>query len=80
MDINIDSGTDDFSFSFTSIITHISENLFGFILLLLVFFIIYIVDHINQLNSLTFSTPSAVPMQMLNNHNFMVKPKRKIKK
>jgi hypothetical protein len=45
-----------------SIIEYISENLFGLILLLFTFFIIYFVDHINRLNSVLFSPGRTIPI------------------
>jgi hypothetical protein len=38
-----------------SIIEYVSENFIGLILLVLAFFIIYFVDHINQLNTMVYA-------------------------
>lgn len=40
---------------------YIKENAVGLLLFVLVFVIIYCVDHINRINSLIFSSPSAIP-------------------
>jgi hypothetical protein len=62
-----------------SIIEYVTENFVGIILLILAFFIIYIVDHINNLNSIiTSSIPQLSSNQILNNNN-KVKTK-KVKK
>jgi hypothetical protein len=51
-----------------SIIEYVTENFVGIILLILAFFIIYIVDHINNLNSIiTSSIPQLSSPQILNN-------------
>lgn len=44
-----------------NIFQYIKENLYGFILLVLVFFIIYFVDYINRLNMIIYSTPALIP-------------------
>lgn len=44
-----------------SIIEYISENFIGLTLLVLAFFIIYVVDHINNLNSIMMSQQIYVP-------------------
>jgi hypothetical protein len=43
-----------------SIITYIKENIIQILLLVLVFIIIYVVDHISNINSILFGIPSAV--------------------
>jgi len=43
-----------------NILEYVKENFIGLILLLVAFFIIYFVDHINQLNMLIDSTPSQI--------------------
>jgi hypothetical protein len=56
-----------------SIIEYVTENFVGIILLILAFFIIYIVDHINNLNSIMTSSipqlsiPQVSSAQILNN-------------
>ena len=45
-----DKVLDEEQTTFYSIISHISNNFIGFLLLISVFFIIYIIDYINQLN------------------------------
>ena len=56
-----------------SIIEYVTENFVGIILLILAFIIIYVVDHINNLNSIIMSTQVSSP-QILN--TIKVKPKK----
>lgn len=44
-----------------NILEYVNENLYGLILLVFTFFIIYFVDYINRLNSIIFSTSSPLP-------------------
>jgi len=44
-----------------SIINYIKDNYIQFLLLILVFFIIYIVDYISNINAMIFSMPSPIP-------------------
>jgi hypothetical protein len=44
-----------------SIIEYTKENFIQILLLILVFVIIYIVDHISNLNALIFAMPSPIP-------------------
>ena len=61
----------DEPFTLYSIVEYVSENFIGITLLILAFFIIYIVDHINQLNSIIMSpqlsSPHLSSPQILNN-------------
>lgn len=43
-----------------NILEYLKENFLGILLLLVVFFIIYFVDYINQLNIIIYSTPSQI--------------------
>jgi hypothetical protein len=45
-----------------NIFQYIKENLYGFILLVLVFFIIYFVDYLNRLNMIIYLTPTPTPI------------------
>ena len=47
--------------TFYSISEYIKENFIGLIMLIFAFFIIYIVDYINQLNTTSFSMPVPTP-------------------
>lgn len=47
-----------------SIIQYISENFIGLMLLIFAFFIIYIVDHVNRLNSILFAPQLPVPIKV----------------
>jgi hypothetical protein len=67
------------------IFNHISENIIGFLLLILVIVIIYIVDNINRYNSLIYAMPSPIPIPGVTSNivapiNKMVKLKKKLKK
>ncbi len=44
-----------------SIIEYVSENFIGLTLLVLAFFIIYVVDHINQLNAIIINPQINIP-------------------
>jgi len=44
-----------------SVMEYMSENFIGLILLILAFFIIYFVDHINQLNAMIFDSSTTLP-------------------
>ena len=56
---------EDVSFdNISSIINYIKNNYIKFILLLCVFFIIVIVDHISYINTIIFSLPYAMPGTM----------------
>ena len=48
--------------SINSVIEYIKENFIGLLLLVFVFIIIYIVDHINRFNSIYFSSPTSIPI------------------
>ena len=50
--------------TFHSILQYISENFIGLILLIVAFFIIYAVDHINRLNSVLFAPQLPVPIKV----------------
>lgn len=56
----MDNNNYDEKFTISSVLIYIKENFIGLSLLLLAFFIIYIVDHINQFNIALFSTPSPI--------------------
>jgi hypothetical protein len=62
-----------------TIFNHVSENIIGFLLIVFVFIIIYIVEHISRYNALFFSMPSPIPFT---NNTSIVTPinKNKIKK
>lgn len=51
-------------FALYYIIQYISENFIGLLLLILAFFIIYIVDHINRLNSILFAPQLPIPIKV----------------
>jgi hypothetical protein len=44
-----------------SVMEYMSDNFIGLILLILAFFIIYFVDHINQLNAMIFDPSTPLP-------------------
>ena len=56
-----------------SIINFIKDYFIQLLLLILVFVIIYIVDHISNINTIIFSTPSVVP----NSKSIIIHPKRR---
>jgi len=57
------NGIDEFSiWNVNSVLTHIKDNAVSFILLICVFFIIYVVDHLTNYNTMLLM--AAVPIQM----------------
>ena len=64
----MDNNIKDESITFTSVVDYIKENFIGLVLFFSVFVIIYVVDHINSINSLLFASPSPIPgvMPMIN--------------
>jgi|LakMenEpi03Aug12_release.lakeMendotaPanAssembly.Ray.scaffolds.fasta_scaffold458472_2 hypothetical protein len=61
MDINGD-GIDEFSiWNINSVLGHIKDNIVSFILLICVFFIIYIVDHLSNYNMMLM-TMASIPV------------------
>ena len=53
---------EDFSFqNINSIINYIKNNWLQLLLLILVFIIIYVVDHISNINAVIFAIPSPIP-------------------
>ena len=66
-----------------SVIQYIKENFVGLLLLLLVFLIIYFVDHISRINALIFAMPSPIPgVSAPTNHviTTITKKTKKVKK
>jgi hypothetical protein len=51
----------DEPFTLKSLANYIHENLYGLILLALVFFIVYFVDYISRINAMIFAMPSPIP-------------------
>ena len=60
-----------------SIVEYISENFIGLILLILAFFIIYFVDHINQLNAILYAPQVSIPQVPIPQVPNPIKPKSK---
>ena len=61
MDIN-GNGIDEFSiWNINSVLSHIKDNIVSFILLICVFFIIYIVDHLSNYNMMLM-TMASIPV------------------
>ena len=58
---SIDFNDDLSHWNIYSIVNYIKENLFQFLLLLCVFFIIYIVDYLNNLNAALGNLSATVP-------------------
>jgi uncharacterized membrane protein YozB (DUF420 family) len=57
---------DDFSiWNINSVLTHIKDNMVSFILLICVFFIIYLVDHLTNYNTTLMAAAAAMPMQVI---------------
>ena len=54
---------DDSVWDVNSIINYIKDNYIQILLLISVFIIIYIVDHISNINAILYGLPSAIPGQ-----------------
>jgi hypothetical protein len=68
-------------FSLETLFQYVNENLYGLMLLVLAFFIIYFVDYISQINAMIFAMPSPVPgMPAPTNIPAIKPPKGKFKK
>ena len=62
MDNSLEVHDESFSFwNFNSVINFYKDKHFQIFLLLLVFGIIYVVDHISNINAMIFAMPSAIP-------------------
>ena len=61
---NMNNTETDEQWTFYSIVQYISENFIGLLLLVLAFFIIYIVDHVNRINSILFAPQLPVPIKV----------------
>lgn len=64
----------------TFILEYIKDNLYGLILLVFVFFIIYFVDYINNLNIILYSASNPIPGLSSVIVSSQKKTKRKIRK
>ena len=78
----IDYEYGDFSFfNYNSIINFLQNNYIQIGMLILVFIIIYIVDHISNINAILYGIPSAVPgLQNQNNIKSKEKTMKQSKK
>ncbi len=63
-----------------SLLQYIKENFVGLLLLLLVFLIIYFVDHISRINALIFAMPSPMQGIQVASNNIAMAITKKIKK
>jgi hypothetical protein len=69
------------SFSLYTLLQYINENIYGLILLVLVFFIIYFVDYISRINYLIFAIPPSIPGMIMTTNTSIINPsKGKFKK
>jgi hypothetical protein len=72
---------DNDELTFWNTLNYIKDNYVQFLLLLLVFIIIYTVDHISNVNALIFSIQSPTPgLQNLKQQNKLLKNLRRSKK
>ncbi len=83
----MDASDDELSiWNMNSIFTYITDHFIQILMLLSVFIIIYVVDHISNINTAIFSMPSAIPgmpgMPSLQNKQLqpLIKGKRHYKK
>jgi hypothetical protein len=79
----MDTYEDELSiWNMNSIITYIKDHLIQILMLTSVFIIIYVVDHISNINSAIFSMPSAIPglPNVENKQKLLAKGKRHSKK
>lgn len=71
----------DEPFSLETLLQYVNENIYGLLLLVFAFFIIYFVDYISHINAMIFAIPSPVPgMPALTNIHSIKHPKEKFKK
>jgi hypothetical protein len=70
----------DEPFTLYSIVEYVSENFIGITLLIFTFFIIYVVDHINNLNSVMMTSQIQIPIKQLSSHKIPNPMKVKSKK
>lgn len=72
---------DNDELTFWNTLNYIKDNYVQFLLLILVFIIIYTVDHISNVNALIFSIQSPIPgLQNLKQQNNLLKNLRRSKK
>ena len=72
---------DNDELTFWNSLNYIKDNYVQFLLLILVFIIIYTVDHISNVNALIFSIQSPIPgLQNLKQQNNLLKNLRRSKK
>lgn len=60
LDYNMNDESDE-QWTVHSVMEYLSENFIGLILLILAFFIIYFVDHINELNAMIVDSSTTLP-------------------
>lgn len=71
----------DFSiYNFNSIINYIKDNFVQILLLILVFFIIFIVDYIANINTIIISQMNIIPQQQTQNNVKIIKRRKMSKK
>jgi len=63
----IEEDTEFNIYNFKSIINYLQENVIQILLIILVFFIIYIVDYISNVNAILMSQMNIIPQQLQNN-------------
>lgn len=80
----MDTYEDELSiWNMNSIFTYIKDHIIQILMLISVFIIIYVVDHISNINTTIFSMPSAIPGMPnveKNTQKFLAKGKRHSKK
>ncbi len=62
-----------------SVYEYVKDNFIGLLLLFLAFIIIYVVDHVSQLNNLIFSMPLPIQSNLINLNYTKIKNKKHIK-
>jgi hypothetical protein len=68
-------------FSLQTLFQYVNENIYGLLLLVFAFFIIYFVDYISRINAMVFAIPPSIPgMPMTTNIPIIKPPKGKFKK
>jgi len=60
LDYNMNDESDE-QWTLHSVMEYMSENFIGLMLLILAFFIIYFIEHINQLNAMFLSPQMSIP-------------------
>jgi hypothetical protein len=57
----MENTNDEFNFNVNTIIIYIKDNFIQFLMLILVVVIVYVIDHISNINAALYGTSSIIP-------------------